>query len=126
MKKSRFILIPVFVSILTFGSCKKANAEGNNQTLAAAGSGTAGTPFNASAYSLESPEYRERSSLQLSTDSANKVSYDSVQQFFTLDYTPEYPDSVFSEAEQNSKASQKKSSRSSSRNGVRKCSSKSE
>ena len=60
MKKSRFILIPVFVSILTFGSCKKANAEGNNQTLAAAGSGTAGTPFNASAYSLESPEYRER------------------------------------------------------------------
>ena len=111
MKKSRFILIPVFVSILTFGSCKKANAEGNNQTLAAAGSGTAGTPFNASAYSLESPEYREHSSLQLSTDSANRVSYDSVQQFFTLDYTPEYPDSVFAEAEQNSKASQKKGSK---------------
>lgn len=118
MKKTRFFVFITFAFILTFGSCKKTDAQTatNAASVKSAGSkksgpaaGYAGTPFNSDAYSEEAPEYKERSSLHLNTDSTNQVDYDSVNQFFTLDYTPEYPDSVFAEASQNSKKGKKQS-----------------
>ena len=123
MKKSRLILLMVVAAILTFGSCKKADAQGASSSTSestpskASGKksknavGYAGTPFNADSYSEEAPEYKERNSLLLTTNISNQVDYDSVNQFFTLDYTPEYPDSLFAETSQNSKGSQKKGSK---------------
>ena len=101
MKKTRFFVFITFAFMLTFGSCKKADAQTttNAASVKSAGSkksgpaaGYAGTPFNSDAYSEEAPEYKERNSLHLNTDSTNQVDYDSVNQFFTLDYTPEYPE----------------------------------
>ena len=123
MKKIRFIMFLTIVSILTFGSCKKAEAqdsETNSANIPTKASdakksgqadGYAGTPFNAEAYSEDKPEYKERNALLLTTDSSNLVDYNSVNQFFTLDYTPEYPDSVFADSDQNSKGSSKKGSK---------------
>ena len=123
MKKSRFILLVAFAFILTFVSCKKADAQSSvsdtgstapaktSGKKSGAAAGYAGTPFNASSYSEETPEYKERTSLLLTTNSSNQVDYDSVNNFFTLDYTPEYPDSVFADSSQNSKNSKKKSSK---------------
>ncbi len=119
MKKSRFLFLVAFSIILTLGSCKKANAESKTKTPAEKVSSTgktktdvnySGTPFNSSSYSEETPEYKERNSLHLKTDNQNYVDYDSVKQFFALDYTPEYPDSVFADKSKNSKSSKKKSS----------------
>ena len=110
MKKSRFVFLIVFASLLTFGSCKKAGAQGTDTVASlrsAQSTAYEGTPFNASAYSEESPQYRERNSLLLKTDSSNQVDFDSVNKFFALDYTPEYPDSLFAEAADNSKGSKK-------------------
>ena len=117
MKKTRVIVLITLASILTFVSCKKADAQDKTSgsaaaTAAKAGSkksgaaaGYAGTPFNADSYSEEAPEYKERNSLLLTTNSSNQVDYDSVNKFFTLDYTPEYPDSLFAEAANNTKDS---------------------
>ena len=131
MKKTRVIVLITLASILTFGSCKKADAQDKTSgsaaaTAAKAGSkksgaaaGYAGTPFNADSYSEEAPEYKERNSLLLTTNSSNQVDYDSVNKFFTLDYTPEYPDSLFAEAANNtkdSKDSKKKGSKKSADN----------
>ena len=116
MKKIFFFLI-LTSAILTFGSCKKDKSQKLNDTVSEKKSesavGYAGTPFNAASYSEEAPEYKQRNSLLLSTDSSNQVDYDSVNKFFALDYTPEYPDSLFSEASRNSKDSEKKTSKSS-------------
>ena len=112
MKKSHFLILVVLPTFLTFGSCKKADAQGLGSSVSkklTEGAGYAGTPFNADSYSEEAPEYKERNTLHLSTDSSNQVDYDSVNQFFTLDYTPEYPDSLFAAASQNSKKSKKQS-----------------
>ncbi|SFI40371.1 hypothetical protein SAMN04487775_101150 [Treponema bryantii] len=117
MKKSRLIFLAAVSCILTFGSCKKSNAElpGNTETkkvsiskVASSGEGYKGTPFNADSYSEEAPEYKERNPLHLETDGNDYVSFDSVNQFFALDYTPEYPDSVFADSANNSKGSKKK------------------
>ena len=116
MKKSKFLFLIVASTLLTFVSCKKDDIKGSDTvaSLNSAGtkkSGTAagyeGTPFNAASYSEEAPEYKERNSLKLNTDSSNQVDYNSVNQFFTLDYTPEYPDSVFAASAENSKKSKK-------------------
>ena len=113
MKKTRFIFAIALSSLLTFGSCRKADAQGSETVSSSkkTGSGTvySGTPFKADAYSEEKPVYKERNSLHLNTDSSNLVDYDSVNHFFALDYTPEYPDSLFTEASQNSKSTKKKS-----------------
>ena len=106
MKNSRFIIFVAAASFLTFGSCKKAGAESNSNAVPG---------FNAEAYSEDKPVYQERNSLHLNTDTSNLVDFNSVKEFFTLDYTPEYPDSVFTEGSQNSKASQKKSGSSASK-----------
>ena len=107
MKKSRLFFFAAIIPFLTFGSCKKAGAESSINALGS----------KAELYSEESPVYTERTSLQLSTDTSNLVDFDSVNKFFTLDYTPEYPDSVFAEnslSTGNSKGSQDKASKASS------------
>lgn len=117
MKKSCLLFLLVFASILTFGSCKKSsNAKsggafkdsGSSKSKASSAVGYAGTPFNADSYSEEAPEYKERNALHLNTDSSNLVDYDSVNQFFALDYTPEYPDSVFAINSGKTKGNKKK------------------
>ena len=122
MKKTNLFIFLTAVSLLTFGSCKKpeksgsdtaANVSSTNKNTAAKKSGPAagyaGTPFNADSYSEEAPVYTERASLHLSTDSTNHVDYDSVSQFFALDYTPEYPDSLFAESAESQKKAKKDS-----------------
>ena len=105
MKKIRFIAPLIFISILTFGSCKKADQQSSGKA----------SVFSASkAYSEEKPEYLERTSLLLNTDTANLVDFESVKKFFTLDFTPEYPDSLFNEAAK--KVSLKKVSKKSEKN----------
>lgn len=129
MKKTLFISLLVFASILTFGSCKKSdssktNSSSANESISAAkspgNSGKnvkySGVSFNPNSYSEDSPEYKERNSLHLETNEKNQVNFDSVSQFFALDYTPEYPDSYFSDKTQNSKASKKKGKNSSDKN----------
>ena len=119
MKKYRLFVFLVFASILTFGSCKKSAAgkdgssikdSGSGKIKSASAAGYAGTPFNADSYSEETPEYKERNALHLSTDASNLVDYNSVNQFFTLDYTPEYPDSVFADNAGKAKGNKKKTS----------------
>ena len=109
MKKNCLIVMVMAVTLLSLVSCKKSdsqNAEKNSETVSStksasekknlnSGEGYAGTPFNSEAYSEEAPEYKERNALHLGTNERNIVSFDSVKNFFTLDYTPEYPDSVF-------------------------------
>ena len=82
MKKSRLIFLAAVSCILTFGSCKKSNAElpGNTETkkvsiskVASSGEGYKGTPFNADSYSEEAPEYKERNPLHLETDGNDYV-----------------------------------------------------
>ena len=131
MKKSCFFLLivtAVFAASLTVVSCKKSNSpspensvtdnsgkeKGSKKSGNAAG--YAGTPFNADSYSEEAPVYKERNALKLSTDSSNYVDYDSVNKFFALDYTPEYPDSIFTDAAQNQKKSGKKALKNSDKN----------
>ena len=105
MKKLRFIAPLIFISILTFGSCKKTDQQSSGKA----------SVFSASkAYSEEKPEYLERTSLLLNTDTANLVDFESVKKFFTLDFTPEYPDSLFNEAAK--KVSLKKVSKKSEKN----------
>ncbi len=105
MKKFRFIVLSIFISILTFGSCKKADAQSTGKP----------TVFNTTkVYSEDKPEFIERSSLLLNTDTSNLVDFASVKKFFTLDFTPEYPDSLFSDSK--AKASQKKTSKKSDKN----------
>ncbi|WP_027727954.1 alpha-2-macroglobulin [Treponema sp. C6A8] len=107
MKKSGIFIFLCILALL-FAGCKNKSAVKSEDTAAVnpsekagpvkkarVSAGFAGTPFNAESYSEEKPVYKERASLHLSTDSSNLVDYDSVSQFFTLDYTPEYPDSVF-------------------------------
>ena len=120
MKKNRLIVMALSIALLSLVSCKKSdsqNTANNSSSVSASKSdsekknrgstvGYEGTPFNANAYSEETPEYKERNALHLGTDSSNLVNFDSVKQFFTLDYTPEYPDSVFTEP---SKGKNKKS-----------------
>lgn len=97
MKKNRIVLFSICISILTLVSCKKSNAQ-TGKNLA--------TTFKAKTYSEENPEYIIRDSLKLNTDNSNLVDFDSVKKFFTLDFTPEYPDSLFTESK--SKTSLKK------------------
>ncbi len=109
MKKNSFIVLTIVVSILTFVSCEKSNKSDAAVSSVSSPAGYAGTPFNSESYSEETPVYKERNALSLSTDDSNLVNYDSVNQFFTLDYTPEYPDSLFNEVSQKSKNSDKTS-----------------
>lgn len=103
MKKIAFIVSVFFISLLTFVSCKKTDVQSSGKT----------TVFSTSkAYSEEKPEYLERPSLLLKTDTTNLVDFDSVKKFFTLDFTPEYPDSAFNEVK--TKTSQKKQTKKSS------------
>ncbi len=119
MKKDRYIIFALCISLLTFVSCSKANAQ-DSKASSGIVSGKPGShsakPFNPALYSEDSPEYKERNSLHLETNSHNLVDFDSVNQFFELDYTPEYPDSVFAEAAQNSKASKKRNKASENKN----------
>ena len=129
MKKTLFISLLVFASILTFGSCKKSDSKkaklssANESVSVTNSSGKSGknikysgVPFNPNSYSEDSPEYKERNSLHLGTNESNQVDFDSVSQFFALDYTPEYPDSYFSDNTQNTKTSKKKGKTSSDKN----------
>ena len=96
MKKIAFIVPVFFISLLSFVSCKKTDVQSSGKA----------TVFSTSkAYSEEKPEYLERPSLLLKTDTTNLVDFDSVKKFFTLDFTPEYPDSAFNEVK--TKTSQK-------------------
>ena len=120
MKKNRLIAVAFATALLSLVSCKKSDSQNitNNSDIVTSskkdsekknlvsGAGYEGTPFNSDSYSEEAPEYKERNSLHLGTDSRNLVNFDSVKQFFALDYTPEYPDSVFTES---SKSKNKKS-----------------
>ena len=73
MKKFRFILFVAFVSVLTFGSCKKADAQSSESTP--------GKALKVSSYSEDKPVYKERNSLQLNTNSENLVDFQSVKNF---------------------------------------------
>lgn len=105
MKKNRIVLLTFFVSLLTFGSCKKADAQGSKSHSSS---------LSTKAYSENKPEYKARNSIKLNTNTSNLVDFDSIRNFFTLDFTPEYPDSVFEEAK--TKTSQKKTSKKSADN----------
>lgn len=101
MKKIVFLfsILLVIYSFSLIGCSKKTEAEADNGE-------TALVFDNSVSYELEEaespfvfgeteiPEYIARTAKQLEKD-GNKISFDSMQDFFTLDYTPEYPDSVF-------------------------------
>ena len=119
MKKNRLILLASALALLTLVSCKKTDVqtavtdtgssveEKKSKVKSGEGVGYAGTPFNAESYSEEAPEYKERNALHLEMNAQKLVNFDSVKQFFALDYTPEYPDSVFADSAANSKDSKK-------------------
>lgn len=100
MKKSYLLLVSLIVFCgLLFTGCNKTDEEADGTLLA--GGDKAG-------YELEEaedpfvfgetviPEYVARSAKEYEKE-GNEISFDSMQKFFTLDYTPEYPDSVFTE-----------------------------
>lgn len=100
MKKSFITLMMLLVLAgMWFTGCKK-HAKDDNATVLA-DSTDAG-------YELEEaedpfvfgetviPEYIARQTKQLEKE-GDEISFDSMQEFFKLDYTPEYPDSVFTE-----------------------------
>ena len=103
MKKIFTIIIVLLC--FSFLSCKKDSA------------GKASLKSETKAEYSEKPEYKERSSLKLSTNSQNLVDYDSIRKFFTPDYTPEYPDSAFTENNKKSKDSKKTAKSSEQKNG---------
>ena len=124
MKYNRLISFALVAGLLTFVSCKKADAQTGlsgsdkitdiksakaNDSKASTGSGI---PFNPDSYSEDAPEYKERNALHLGTNSKNLVDFASVSQFFTLDYTPEYPDSLFASAAQTQTSKTSKKSKS--------------
>ena len=106
MKYNRLFFMALAALLLTFVSCKKADAQ---SSISDSDKGnvysSSETLFNTELYSEDSPEYKERNALQLATNSKNLVDFDSVKKFFTLDFTPEYPDSLFAETLKTSKAS---------------------
>ena len=84
MKKYSILFIAVFL-IFSLTACK-GKASSSKRSLS---------------NNSDSPEYIERTALSAEMDNKNQISYDSLKKFFTLDYTPEYPDSVFNEADNN-------------------------
>ncbi len=103
MKKTRVILLAFTAIILTFGSCKKSDKKGSLNLSSV---------MKSKAYSEEKPEYIERDIVQLQLADSNLVDFESVKNFFKLDFTPEYPDSLFEEvkAKNSNKKNGKKSS----------------
>ncbi len=106
IKKLFSIIFIGFVTVLTFGSCKKNTA----------------TDLSVANISDKPVKYTEHTALHLSTDSSNLVDFSSLKLFFTLDFTPEYPDSVFEssspkESQKDAKKSSKSSSDKSGKNG---------
>ena len=87
MKKSFFagISILTLLSVTLFSSCK-------GKTAAAA------------SVSDPVPEYKERKIIKLDASNSETLSYSSMKDFFDLDFTPEYPDEVFSEKGKNAAA----------------------
>ena len=129
MKKSCLMFVTIVIAILSLVSCNKTKSQnsitdsvdsvGLNEVKSKKNElpGNTGIPFKADSYSEEKPEYKERNALHLETDSRNLVDYNSVIQFFTLDYTPEYPDSVFADSAQNEKKTKKKSDKTENKEG---------
>ena len=97
------ICLSFFLFLVLFGitNCKKNN------------SGNSVSNSNKNLTYTDKKVYKEHNSMQLETNSLNLVDYDSVRKFFTLDYTPEYPDSVFNENQSKSKVSAEKTKTSS-------------
>ncbi len=87
MKKVFFagISILTVLSVTLFSSCK-------GKTAAAA------------SVSDSVPEYKERKIIKLDASNSETLSYSSMKDFFDLDFTPEYPDEVFSEKSKNAAA----------------------
>ena len=84
MKKSFFLILALSVmSVSLFTACKKNSQQ---------------EPIFQSS-SPQMLKYKERKVVEATMDSNNKISFDSLKNFFTLDYTPEYPDSLFVEEE---------------------------
>ena len=102
MKKNIIVLLTVILFILTFGSCKNSDSKKVSKAAASVLLKT---------YSEDNPEYSEHNPLLLNTNNDNLVDFDSVKDFFSLNFTPEYPDSLFNESGSKSKSSVKKNSK---------------
>jgi len=99
MKKINILLL--FVSFFSFSSCKEKTSNPSYSV------------------SQKKPEYKDRNVILADMDTNNQISFESLKKFFTLDYTSEFPDSVFSETDSNNenkdnsnKASSKKNEKS--------------
>ena len=90
MKKTIVFLGVISINLLSLVSCSKTKSAA--QTTAAT-------------LTASETKHKEHSSIQLSTDSSNLVDYDSIKKFFTLDFTPEYPDSDIAASKENTKKS---------------------
>ena len=98
MKTKSLSFFALVAIILTFGSCKKTDGQASvSNSTGVSQNKKERISLNANSYSEENPEYKERNALKLGTNSSNLVDFDSVKNFFTLDFTPEYPDSLFNE-----------------------------
>ncbi len=88
--KEKFLFLFFAVTVLFFVSCDNVKQE-KKQIV----SKKMEVEFDPSRYDENNPEYYEYKSFTFEKDEEQNVSYDSVQSFFTLDYTPEYPDNIF-------------------------------
>ena len=109
MKKSRLIFFITLAAGLTFGSCKKDTSKPAPENSSQA-TGYEGSLLNDNSASNSIPEYQKRYALTLNTNMSKLVDFDSVNKFFTLDFTPEYPDTVFDNTK-NQKDADKKGSK---------------
>ena len=87
--------ILIILSLISFISCKGKNSEKSAAITA----------------NLQpAPEYQERTAISGDMDFKNQITFESLKKFFTLDYTPEYPDTVFAESEDSNKKTDSTSS----------------
>lgn len=92
--KKILILTLLALSVISFAGCKGKSSDKKSKSDASHPSYL---------------NYKERPTVDATMESGDVISYSSMQGLFALDYTPEYPDSMYAEAEAND--SKKKASK---------------
>ena len=82
MKTKSLSFFALVAIILTFGSCKKTDGQASvSNSTGVSQNKKEKISLNATSYSEENPEYKERNALKLGTNSSNLVDFDSVKGF---------------------------------------------
>ncbi|MCR4947850.1 MAG: alpha-2-macroglobulin [Treponema sp.] len=84
------IFVLISMAFLSFAGCKEKSSKKTAATV-----------------TVKAPKSVTRTPISAELESGNKISFESLKKFLTPDYTPEYPDSVFTEASSVSSSSKK-------------------